>query len=52
MINSPCVGLCVCDDNDICIGCKRTLDEIASWISMTEEEKLICIGNCGKRKSI
>ena len=28
---SPCVGICTLDETDICLGCYRTLDEIASW---------------------
>ena len=28
MSTSPCVGLCTLDDDDVCIGCGRTLDEI------------------------
>ncbi len=31
---SPCVGICVIDENDRCEGCARTLDEIAAWVSM------------------
>ena len=25
---SPCIGVCVLDENNICIGCKRTIEEI------------------------
>lgn len=25
---SPCIGVCKLDDNNICIGCKRTIEEI------------------------
>ncbi len=28
---SPCVGICTLDETDICLGCNRTLDEIAGW---------------------
>jgi predicted Fe-S protein YdhL (DUF1289 family) len=31
---SPCVKICVLDARQVCIGCLRTLDEIASWESM------------------
>ena len=36
--NSPCVSICKVEKN-ICIGCGRTLDEIASWTTMTKEER-------------
>jgi predicted Fe-S protein YdhL (DUF1289 family) len=25
---SPCVGLCKLDENKVCIGCNRTIEEI------------------------
>ena len=25
---SPCIGVCVLDENNICIGCRRTIEEI------------------------
>tara|TARA_R110000772_G_scaffold234475_1_gene346049 strand:- start:275 stop:397 length:123 start_codon:yes stop_codon:yes gene_type:complete len=29
MINkSPCIGICQLDENKICLGCKRTIEEI------------------------
>ena len=38
-IVSPCTGVCAIDDNDLCRGCARTLDEIAAWGSMTPAER-------------
>ena len=26
--DSPCIGTCTLDENDICIGCNRHIDEI------------------------
>lgn len=28
---SPCVRLCTLDDQDVCIGCGRTLEQITQW---------------------
>ena len=37
---SPCINLCTMDDQDLyCLGCHRTLDEIALWSSLDQEEK-------------
>ncbi len=36
--NSPCVSICEVQDN-LCIGCGRTVDEIASWTTMTREQR-------------
>ncbi len=38
-IVSPCTGVCAIDDNDLCRGCARTLDEIAAWGGMTPAER-------------
>jgi predicted Fe-S protein YdhL (DUF1289 family) len=40
MVSSPCIKICVVDGRaDICIGCGRTLPEIASWGRMSEEQR-------------
>jgi uncharacterized protein len=31
---SPCIKVCVLDQAGFCIGCLRTGDEIARWVSM------------------
>ena len=37
---SPCTKVCVMDaDNRYCLGCKRTLTEIARWGEMTDKER-------------
>ncbi len=34
LIESPCVNICVMDDaTGWCLGCARTIDEIAGWSS-------------------
>jgi uncharacterized protein len=35
---SPCVNICTVKDG-VCIGCGRTLEEIANWTAMTNEER-------------
>lgn len=39
-VESPCINICKLDDNKICSGCRRTIDEIAGWIKFTDIEKL------------
>jgi predicted Fe-S protein YdhL (DUF1289 family) len=37
---TPCVNLCTVDPaTKICQGCRRTLDEIASWIHLTDNQR-------------
>ena len=33
MANSPCVRNCCLDQQDICLGCGRSIDEITAWHS-------------------
>lgn len=30
-VSSPCIRNCCLDDDDVCLGCFRTLDEIIAW---------------------
>jgi len=37
---SPCVGVCTLDPvTHFCIGCARTIEEIAHWTCLSAEEK-------------
>jgi predicted Fe-S protein YdhL (DUF1289 family) len=38
MVESPCTNVCALDDG-CCVGCGRTVAEIASWQSMSEAER-------------
>jgi predicted Fe-S protein YdhL (DUF1289 family) len=37
-IESPCISVCRYDD-ELCVGCGRTVDEIVNWYDMTDDEK-------------
>ena len=40
MIESPCVKTCTLDArNGLCLGCGRTIDEIARWTAMSDIER-------------
>lgn len=36
---SPCISVCVLDDEDICLGCYRSAAEITDWFMATDEQK-------------
>lgn len=38
-VESPCTGVCQTDYDDVCKGCKRTLDEISEWPFLSNREK-------------
>ncbi|WP_237480532.1 DUF1289 domain-containing protein [Lichenibacterium dinghuense] len=38
--SSPCIGVCTIDDGHaLCLGCGRTLDEIAAWGTLSEPQR-------------
>ena len=41
-VNSPCINVCTYDDEEeeFCIGCYRTKQELQDWLIMTREQKL------------
>jgi predicted Fe-S protein YdhL (DUF1289 family) len=40
---SPCISVCVLDEEDICQGCFRSAEEIADWFVATADEKRVII---------
>jgi predicted Fe-S protein YdhL (DUF1289 family) len=40
MIETPCVNICTLDARSgLCLGCGRTIDEIARWATMSADER-------------
>jgi predicted Fe-S protein YdhL (DUF1289 family) len=37
-IESPCVSICRYE-NEVCVGCGRTVDEVVGWWDMTDDQK-------------
>jgi predicted Fe-S protein YdhL (DUF1289 family) len=42
---SPCIGVCMLDDEGLCMGCHRTSAEIARWSQMGDDERLTLMEN-------
>lgn len=39
-IATPCVGICVIDgESGLCLGCQRTLAEVAGWMRLSDAER-------------
>jgi predicted Fe-S protein YdhL (DUF1289 family) len=36
---TPCIGICRLDAEGLCVGCRRTLAEIARWGTMDDAER-------------
>ena len=40
-VPSPCISVCRTDpDSGCCVGCHRTLDEIARWSAMSDAQRM------------
>jgi len=49
-VASPCVSLCCLDEDDVCMGCARHIDEITGWHSMSDGEKRELLGVLEQRR--
>ena len=36
---SPCISVCTLDDDNRCVGCGRTLEQISRWALMSKEDQ-------------
>ena len=52
-MSSPCIKVCQMDPvRGVCIGCCRTLDEIARWSGMSESERSQVMNDLGERRKL
>lgn len=50
-VASPCISICSIEEaSGFCKGCKRTLQEVAMWLYMSEEEKARVVAQLPERK--
>ena len=51
-MKSPCVKVCIMDpERDACMGCCRTLEEIALWGRMSDEQREAVMRELPERRS-
>jgi hypothetical protein len=49
-MESPCVKICTFDPvSGLCAGCGRTLDEIAEWSGLGDDERLRIMAELAER---
>ncbi|BAP43753.1 DUF1289 domain-containing protein [Pseudomonas sp. 21LCFQ02] len=48
-VRSPCVSICALDDNDICTGCQRSVQEITGWSRMSNHQRREVLVLCHER---
>ena len=52
-VDSPCIKVCAYDDEEeFCIGCYRTKQELQDWLIMTREQKLETLKKIDERQLI
>jgi predicted Fe-S protein YdhL (DUF1289 family) len=50
-VPSPCIAVCQVDPaSNLCIGCRRHVDEIRDWPIMTAEQKLAVLAALAARR--
>jgi hypothetical protein len=50
-IATPCVNICVIDgESGLCLGCQRTLSEVASWGRLTDQQRAEIIAGLAARR--
>ena len=50
-IPSPCIRNCCLNEQDICLGCFRSIDEITSWGNASNQVKLATLTAANERKN-
>lgn len=48
-VASPCVRNCCLDDDDVCLGCGRSIHEIVGWNTATSAERRDIIARAKER---
>lgn len=49
---TPCVKVCIVDaESSLCLGCYRTLMEIAGWSRIPEDERLALMADLPARRT-
>jgi predicted Fe-S protein YdhL (DUF1289 family) len=52
-IATPCIKVCIVDpESNLCLGCHRTLMEIAGWARLREEERDRLLAELPDRRSL
>jgi predicted Fe-S protein YdhL (DUF1289 family) len=46
-IESPCISICRYED-EVCVGCGRTVNEVVEWYNMTDDEKQAVVNRIEK----
>jgi len=46
---SPCILICTLDENQVCLGCGRKLEQISRWALMSRDEQWAVVDELAAR---
>lgn len=49
-VASPCVNTCQLNQDDVCEGCFRSINEIGTWIDLSDEQRVEVLRRCNERR--
>lgn len=49
-INKPCIRRCCLNEEDVCLGCFRTFDDMLQWNKANSTEKMKMLQKAEQRK--
>jgi predicted Fe-S protein YdhL (DUF1289 family) len=52
LLSSPCIRNCCLDDDNICLGCFRSLTEITGWNQADAKTRQLFLENVEGRKKV
>ncbi len=50
LVPSPCIRNCCLDENDVCMGCFRTVEEIIAWGGADNGQRRRILENAERRR--
>ena len=51
-VESPCIRKCTLDDDDICVGCFRSLEEICAWGGASNAQRREVLRQATSRREV
>ncbi|MDA1342382.1 MAG: DUF1289 domain-containing protein [Proteobacteria bacterium] len=50
-IASPCISNCCLNEEDVCVGCFRSLPEIVGWVDADDTVRQVILNNTAPRRT-
>jgi len=51
-IHSPCIGNCCLNEDDVCMGCFRSLEAVTQWLSVDNATRRRFIEEAEQRRAL